>query len=80
MPAKPCPRETNFSPLKKMWMSSQCTNESVIARNEGASASRKLSSVSSENTTPKPQVTLAGLRSKIFTSQPGCAFFESRPK
>ena len=51
-----------------------------MAACDSGSASRKAPSVSSENTTPQPNVASGALRSRIVTSCPGSAFFIRSPK
>src|SRR2546430_1502640 len=58
-----------------MSMSSQCAKAWVMAAWVSGSASRKLSSVASENTTPKPKVSSGRLRSSTVISCAGSAFF-----
>src|SRR6266566_2982520 len=55
-------------------------NVSVISVYVSKSASRNEPSVSSENTTPQPNVASGGLRSNTVTSCDGSAFFISSAK
>ncbi len=61
-------------------MSSQWAKLPVIAWYDSASAAARLSSVASENTTPKPKVSFSRLRSRTTTSFCGSAFFIRMPK
>ncbi len=56
-------------------MSSQWAKARAMAAWVAGSASSKLSSVASENTTPKPKVSSGRLRSRTTTSWAGSAFF-----
>jgi len=56
-------------------MSSQWAKARVMAAWVSGSASRKLSRVASEKTTPKPKVSSGRLRSRITISCEGSAFF-----
>src|SRR5579885_384185 len=63
-----------------MTMSSQCAKLFRISSWVAASASCRLSSVASENTTPQPNVSYGRFRSKTRTRCAGSAFFISRAK
>ena len=75
MPQKPWPVERMRSPRKKMSMSVQYAKRDVIARCVSGSASSKLPSVSSEKTTPQPNVSSARFRSWTVTSCAGSSRF-----
>ena len=74
MAEKRWPWERISSPPKWMSIVVQLAHASVIAVNVGSSATRRRPSVSSENTTPKPNVASGGLRSMTVTSWRGSAF------
>ena len=75
--AMPLPWQTNRSPRSRTSMGSQCTPCSVSAVRSTGSAAWIRSSVASENTTPKPKVSSARLRSNTVTSRSGTALFAS---
>ena len=68
--AKPCPPEVNVVPRKCTSMSSQRANSRRMAAKISRSACSMPPRVSSENTTPKPNVSSAALRSQIVISCP----------
>ena len=66
--AKPCPPEVNVVPRKCTSMSSQRANSLRMAEKISSSACSMPPRVSSENTTPKPNVSSAALRSQTVIS------------
>src|SRR5438034_3764722 len=69
--AIPLPPNRHCSPRSRTSIGSQCTPCSVSARRSTGSAASMPSRVASENTTPKPNVSPARLRSNTVTSRPG---------
>src|SRR5579863_7186901 len=68
MAAKPCPPEVKVVPRKCTSMSSQRANSRRMAAKISTSACSMPPSVSSEKTTPKPNVSSAALRSNTMIS------------
>src|ERR1700677_269927 len=78
--ANPWPPEVNVVPRKCTSMSSQRANSRLIAAKIPASACSMPPRVSSENTTPKPNVSSAALRSQTVISCPASSCLASAAK
>ena len=77
MAENPCPPDVVTVPAKRTSMSSHRASSRRMAANTAGSASSMPPSVSSENTTPKPNVSSAALRSHTVMTCDGSSWRSS---